>query len=227
LRSRHHTESFLPIRLFRLGPQGGDWGSAVCAWLGLDHGAGLRGIHLNYLLVQPQGTAQTNEERSWLVARDKAQQQLGAYAALQGTKPLSIAYAMAANPVAQAAWIVERFYDWSDQRERDFAAIFSRDELLTDIMIYVMNDAFASSAFYYAAAAAENVRQMAPGAHITVPTAFTAYPDPRLPPPPRTWVERGYNLTRWQEAEHGGHFAAMEVPDFFVHDLRAWAAAID
>lgn len=206
--------------------QGGDWGAAVCAWLGLEHGASLRGIHLNYLLVQPPCVAQTKEEKDWLIARDKVQQQLGAYAALQGTKPLSLAYAMAANPVAQAAWIVERFYDWSDRRERDFAAIFSRDDLLTDIMIYVTNGAFASSAFYYAAAAAEAVRQMPPATSVTVATAFTAYPDPRMPAPPRSWVERGYNLTRWREAAHGGHFAAMEVPDFFAADLRDWAAAI-
>ncbi len=204
--------------------QGGDWGAAVCAWLGLEHAAGLRAIHLNYLLVQPAGTPQTAEEKAWRTAADGAQQALGAYAALQGTKPQSIAYAMQGNPVAQAAWLVERFHDWSDLRDRPFDAVFTDDQLLTNAMIYVMTDAFASAAFYYAAAAAETLRQMAPGQRVTVPTAMTTFPDPRMPAPPRSWVERGYNLTRWTQAPRGGHFAAMEVPDFFVADLQGWGA---
>ena len=185
---------------------------------------GVRAIHLNYLLVQPAGSPETAEEKAWQSARNQAQQALGAYASLQSTKPLSIAYAMKDNPVAQAAWIIERFHDWSDLRDRPFEAVFTDDRLLTNIMIYVMSDAFASSALYYAAGAAEGVRQMVPGQRVTVPTAMTTYPDPRTPAPPRTWVERGYNLTRWTEAPQGGHFAAMEVPDHFVADLQEWAA---
>ena len=204
--------------------QGGDWGSAVCTWLGLEHAAGVRGIHLNYLLVQPAGTPQTAEEQAWQAARDKAQAALGAYAQLQGTKPLSIAYAMQANPVAQLAWIVERFHDWADLRHRPFEDVFTDDQLLTNTMIYLMTDAFTPAAFYYAAAVAENLRQMAPGQRVAVPTAMTAYPDPRMPPAPRSWVERGYDLNRWREAPRGGHFAAMEVPDDFVADLRDWGA---
>ncbi len=204
--------------------QGGDWGAAVCAWLGLEHATGVRAIHLNYLLVQPAGSPETPEETAWQSARDQAQQALGAYALLQSTKPLSLVYAMQHNPVAQAAWILERFHDWSDIRDRPFEAVFTDDRLLTNIMIYVMSDAFASSVFYYAAAAAEGVRQMSPGQRVMVPTAMTTYPDPRMPAPPTTWVERGYNLTRWREAPKGGHFAAMEVPDFFVADVQAWGA---
>ena len=206
--------------------QGGDWGAAVCAWLGLEHADSVRGIHLNYLLVQPAAQPETAEEKEWWSAREAAQQALGAYAALQGTRPLSLAYAMANNPVAQAAWIVERFHDWSDQRERRFEDIFTDDQLLTNVMVYVMSDAFSASVFYYAAAAAEGVRKMAPGQRVTVPTAMTTYPDPRSPPPPRSWVERGYNLTRWRQAGSGGHFAAMEVPAFFAADVREWAAGL-
>ena len=204
--------------------QGGDWGSAVCAWLGLEGSTGVRAIHLNLMLVQPAGSPQTAEEKAWQTARDGVQQVLGPYVALQSTKPLSLAYAMKDHPVAQAAWILERFHDWSDRRTRPFEAVFTHDQLLTNIMIYVMSDAFASAAFYYAAAAGEGVRQMASGQRVMVPTAMTAYPDPRSPAPPRSWVERGYNLTRWREASEGGHFAAMEAPDFFAADVREWGA---
>lgn len=83
--------------------QGGDWGAGVSAWLALDHPASMRAIHLNYLLVQPDAVPQTQAETSWKAVRDVTQGQLGAYAQLQGTKPQSLAYAMAGNPVAQAA----------------------------------------------------------------------------------------------------------------------------
>jgi pimeloyl-ACP methyl ester carboxylesterase len=206
--------------------QGGDWGSAVTAWLALEHAESVRAIHLNFLLVQPRGSPETTEEKAWWASRDSAQTRLGAYAMLQGTKPRSLAYAMADSPVAQAAWIVERFHDWSDRRERRFEEIFTKDHLLTNIMLYLMNDAFTTSTYYYAAALAEGVRQMPEGRRVEVPTAFAAYADPRSPSPPRSWVERGYRLTRWTEQSRGGHFAAMEVPELFIDDLRAWGREI-
>lgn len=100
--------------------------------------------------------------------------------------------------------------------------MFPKDRLLTNVMIYAMNEAFIPSIWYYAAAAAEEVRQMPKGRRVLVPTAFAAYPDPRSPNPPRSWVERGYAVSRWVDQPHGGHFAAMEVPDLFVADLREW-----
>jgi len=211
----------------RYRAQGGDWGAGVAAWLALDHPHSVQAIHLTYLLVHPAATPETEEEKAWRAAFDTAQQALGAYAMLQGTKPQSLAYAMTENPVAQAAWIAERFHDWADLRERPFEAVFSKDQLLTNIMIYVMNDAFVTATWYYAGAWAEDVRRIPAGRRVEVPTAFTAYPDPRAPAPPRSWVERGYHLTRWVEQKRGGHFAAMEVPDVFVEDLRAWGRETD
>ena len=206
----------------RYRAQGGDWGAGVTAWLALDHAASVEAIHLNYLLVQPDASPETAEEKAWKAALDANQQALGAYAMLQGTKPQSLAYAMVDNPVAQAAWLVERFHDWADLRERNFEQVFSFDQLLTDVMIYVMNDAFVSATWLYAGALGEGVRRMPEGRRVEVPTAFAAYPDPRAPAPPRSWVERGYALSRWSPQPRGGHFAAMEQPGPFVDDLRAW-----
>lgn len=207
--------------------QGGDWGSAVSAWLALEHAASVRAIHLNYLLVQPDAEPAGQEELAWKAAFDDTQQRLGGYSHLQMTKPQSLAYAMADNPVAQAAWIVERFHDWADLRARRFEDVFTMDQLLTCVMIYVMNDAFTTAAWYYNGATEEGVRRMPAGTRVTVPTAFAAYTDPRSPTPPRGWVERGYALTRWTDQPRGGHFAAMEEPGLFVDDLRAWARALD
>lgn len=203
--------------------QGGDWGAGVAAWLALDFPDDIEAIHLNYLLVQPAAFPETAEEKSWKAAFDDTQQKLGAYALLQGTRPQSLAYAMNDNPVAQAAWLVERFHDWADLRDRPFEEVFSKDQLLTNIMIYVANEAFVTATWLYSGGRTESVRTMPAGRRVEVPTAFAAYRDPRSPNPPRTWVERGYPITRWAEQPRGGHFAAMEVPDPFVDDLRAWA----
>jgi pimeloyl-ACP methyl ester carboxylesterase len=202
--------------------QVGDWGAAVAAWLALDHPEVVRAIHLNYLLVQPAASPETEQERAWRASFDATQQALGAYSMLQSSKPQSLAYAMADNPVAQAAWLIERFHDWADLRERSFEEVFSLDQLLTNAMIYVMNDAFITATWYHAGAQAEGVRRMPEGCRVGVPTAFAAYRDPRAPSPPRSWVERGYAVSRWIEQPRGGHFAAMEEPGLFVEDLRAW-----
>lgn len=210
----------------RYAAQGGDWGAGVGAWLGLEHGEALAALHLNYLLVQPPAEPETAEEKDWRAAFLAAQQALGAYAQLQGTKPQSLAYAMADNPLAQAAWLIERFHDWADLRRRPFEEVFPMRRLLGLVALYLMNDAFIPAIWYYAAALTEGVRQMPPGRRVEVPTAFTAYPDPRAPAPPASWVRRGYALSRWVEAPVGGHFAALEVPKFFAADLRDWGRTI-
>ena len=85
-----------------------------------------------------------------------------------------------------------------------------------------MNESFASAPFFYAAAQSEEVRLLPADRKVEAPTAFAAYPDPRSPPPPRSWVERGYNVTRWRDMERGGHFPAMELPELYVEELRGW-----
>ena len=203
--------------------QGGDWGAGVGAWLALDYPQAVEGLHLNYVLVHPNTQPQTGEERDWRAKADDAQRRLGAYAQLQGTKPASLAYAMDGNPVAQAAWLLERFHDWSDRREKPFSGVFSKKRLLINILIYLMNDAFTSATYFYLGGNLENIRTIPDGKRIEVPTAVTAYPDPRVPVPPKSWVERGYNVQRWRDAPRGGHFAAMEEPDYFVNDIKDWA----
>lgn len=207
----------------RYRAQGGDWGAGVTAWLALDHGPNVEAIHLNYLLVHPDAEPESQAEMAWRRAAADAQSRLGAYADLQGTKPLSLTYAMTDEPVAQLAWLVERFHDWADLRERPFEEVFPRDRLLTNALFYILTDSFQTATWYYAGARLEGARRMPEGARVSVPSAFAAYPDPRTASPPREWVERGYALARWRDMPRGGHFAAMEVPDLFVADLRDWA----
>jgi microsomal epoxide hydrolase len=207
--------------------QGGDWGGLVTSWLGLDYGSSVKAIHLNMMSFRPHGGPTSEAEVAWLTQTGAAMQQLGAYFLLQASKPQSLAWMAAGNPVGQAAWILERFYDWSDLRTKSLIGAYSKDQLLTNIMIYVMTGSFTTGAWYYRGLMEEGGVQLAEGQRCETPTAFANFPGEALyAAPPRSWAERGYNITRWTDMPTGGHFAAMEEPDLFVTDLREWAAAL-
>jgi pimeloyl-ACP methyl ester carboxylesterase len=207
--------------------QGGDWGAGVTGWLAIDFPEAVKAIHLNLMIVAPQGPARTDAERTFYSDADEHERRWGAYYQLQATEPQSLAFAMTNNPVAQAAWLVQRFYEWSDRRTRSFDQIFSMDRLLTNAMIYVMNDAFQTSTWFYTGSHEEHVKQMPAGVRVEVPTGFASYSgDARSPTPPRSLVEQGYNIRHWADIPQGGHFAAMEVPDLYVRDTQDWAAAL-
>jgi pimeloyl-ACP methyl ester carboxylesterase len=206
--------------------QGGDWGAIVTTWLGIDHPKTVRAIHLNMLVMITQAPPQNEAERVWIAESAARRDRFGAYSALQRTKPQSLGYAAAGNPLGQAAWIVERFYDWTDVGERALDEVFPMDHLITNAMIYVMTDSFVSGAWYYNGAS----RELAPlkGAlpRCEVPTAFAAFPgDHQMLVPPRSRAELCYNIVRWTDMPRGGHFAAMQEPALFVDDVRAWGRA--
>ena len=204
--------------------QGGDWGALVTSWLGFDHGAHAQAIHLNMLGFRPIGGPKGDAETAWAARTQAASQMLGAYFQLQVSKPQSIAWRGADNPVGQAAWIGERFHDWSDLRVKPFDQVYSRDQLLTNVMIYVMTGSFTTGAWYYRGLIEEGGIQQLEGKRCETPTAFANFPGEALyQAPPRTFAERAYNITRWTDMPRGGHFAAMEEPDLFVEDVRAWA----
>lgn len=205
--------------------QGGDWGAVVTSWLGFDHGAHAHGIHLNMLAFRPQGGPQGEAEAAWAARSAAAGQMFGAYLQLQVSKPQSVAWLGAGNPVGEAAWIVERFHDWSDLRSRPFEAVYSLDQLLTNVMIYVMTGSFTTGAWYYRGLIEEGGLGAIQGQRCETPTAFARFAGDTdyTGGPPRSYVERAYNLTYWSEPPRGGHFAAMEEPDLFVEDVRDWA----
>lgn len=207
--------------------QGGDWGSLVTSWLGFDHAASVRAIHLNMIALRPAGPPQTPDEIAWLTRFGEVMEMLGAYFRLQVSKPQSLAWLAAGNPVGQAAWIAERFYDWSDRREKPLIGVYSMDQLLTNIMIYVMTGSFTTGAWYYRGLIEEGGATLAEGQRCEIPTAFANFPgEPLYQAPPRSWADRAYNVVRWTDMPRGGHFAAMEEPALFVDDLRAWGRQV-
>lgn len=203
--------------------EGGDWGSVVTSWLGLDHAAHVKAIHLNMIGFRPHGPPDGGAEVAWIQRTAFAMDVMGAYLRLQVSKPQSIAWLGANNPVGQAAWILERFHDWADLTNKPFETVFSPDKLLTNIMIYVMTGSFTTGAWYYRGVMEEGGVTLPEGVRCETPTAYANFPGELLySAPPRSWADRAYNIVRWTDMPRGGHFAAMEEPDLFVQDVREW-----
>jgi len=208
--------------------QGGDWGSLVTASLGLDHGSTVRGIHLNMAALRSSLPLQNAAEQEWAAKATSAHQAMSAYSILQMTKPMSLAYVAAGNPLGQAAWILERFHDWSDLTQGDLEAVYGLDHLITNIMLYVMTDSFESSIWFYNGFVREGMGELGEGETCDTPVGFAAFPgDALLPVPPRSRMELvASKLMHWTEMPAGGHFAAMEQPQAFAQDVQSWAGKV-
>lgn len=209
--------------------QGGDWGSAVSGWMGADHAPACAAVHLNMAFVRAQGVeAQTEEEHAFDQRMKLSMMLEGAYFQLQATKPQTLAFAMMDSPVGVAAWILEKFAAWSDlprdaANAPDLSARYTRERLLTNIMIYLVTKSFATSTWMYRGMALQSPREFP--APVSVPVGVAAFPDPCFPPPPRSLAERSYNIVHWTPMTRGGHFAAMEEPQLLIDDIRAFARA--
>lgn len=212
--------------------QGGDWGGLVTSWLGFNHGPGKGGckaIHLNMIGFRPSpGTPQSDDEKAWLERTQGAMQLEGSYFMQQATKPQTLALGLMDSPMGQAAWIIEKFHGWSDLGDGGLFDVYTKDQLLTNVMIYLVNDAFATSVWYYNALFQEGGVGLPEGARCETPTGFANFPGEALyTAPPRSWADRAYNIVHWTDMPRGGHFAAMEQPDLYVKDVRAWGAKVD
>ena len=203
----------------RFGAQGGDWGAAVTSSLAEQYPANVAGIHLNLVIgrmarlagetVSPEVEAYRAEMAGWV--RDES-----AYSIMQGTKPQTLGYALNDSPVGLAGWIVEKWRAWSDC-DGDVERSYTKDELLTNVMIYWVTQTINSSVRLYR----ENRGEFGRTGRIETPTGVAMFPK-EISHPPRSLVERGYNVQRWTEMPSGGHFAAMEEPGLLVEDVRAF-----
>ena len=130
----------------RFAAQGGDWGAFVTSVLGWKHPQRLLGIHLNLLAVRrdPKEEASTPEERRYLGELAHWLKEETGYQWIQGTKPQTLAFALADSPLGLAAWIAEKFRSWSDCGGVIENAV-TRDELLTNVSLYWLTGAIGSS----------------------------------------------------------------------------------
>ena len=201
--------------------QGGDWGSAISTWLGFDHSKNCKGIHINMLPARHIDGPQTEEEKSWDRQFSKDYVSQSGYFAIQSTKPQTLSYAMMDSPVGVAAWIIEKFYHWSDLEDRSIELTYQKDDLLTNIMIYILTKSFNTSSWIYYGRAKEGGRILSQdGRRVEVPTGCAVYPKEFLTWPPKSYVERLFNLVHWTEMDKGGHFAALEQPSSLIKDIQ-------
>jgi len=204
----------------RFGVHGGDRGAFVATGLAHRHPAHVAGIHLTLPMGIPAPPAERSaEELTWLDETARWHAREGGYAAIQSTRPLSLAYGLTDSPVGLVAWIVEKWRAWSDCGG-DVERCFTRDELLTNVMIYWLTGTIGSSMQYYWAHRHAPPVALRPD-RIDVPTGVALFQKDVMRPP-RSAVERKYAVTRWTDMPHGGHFPALETPDDLAHELRAF-----
>ncbi len=209
----------------RFGAQGGDIGASVSLWLARIFPEQILGAHINYISdsyrppAGPGESPRTAGEQDYL---DKAAAWAGAegaYAAMHGTKPQTLACALTDSPIGLAAWITEKFRSWSDC-DGDVERVFTMDTMLTGISLYWFGNMLNASLRLYK----ENrLRPLAFEAseRVTTPLGVVLFPR-ELPMPPRSWVERVFNVARWTTMPRGGHFAALEQPELLAEDIRAF-----
>ena len=209
---------------------GGDWGAHITSLLGYHRPARVAGIHSTALALREAGAEQLTgktpagadgEQKAFVAEEYAIWRREGAYSNVHATKPAKLGYAMLDSPVGVAAWIVEAFHAWSDRRDRSFTDLFSFDQLLTEVMLYLVTDAFPSSTWIYGAKRHEEMTLPA-GQRVEVPTALAAFRDPVFPMPPRATAEKSHNVTRYTTMAEGGHFPFYEAPNLLIDDLRAF-----
>ena len=203
---------------------GGDIGAGVSTALGLRHSEHVLGLHLNYIPgsyqpYPPQPPDLTADEKAYFARRDEWADREGGYSHVQATKPDVLGPALNDSPVGLAAWIVDKFRSWSDC-DGNVETRFTRDQLLTTISLYWFTRSMPSAIRLYWEGRRRPLR-FAEGERVNVPVGIAHFPR-EIPIPPRSYVERGYNVTRWTEMRKGGHFAAMEEPGSLADDIRAF-----
>jgi pimeloyl-ACP methyl ester carboxylesterase len=203
----------------RYGAQGGDWGAMVTTSIGQQDVEHVAGIHLNMPIALPdQATLDdlTAREQAALESMTHYDRWDSGYSKQQSTRPQTLGYGLVDSPAGQCAWILEKFWSWTDCDGHP-ENVLTRDELLDNVMLYWLPATGASSARLYW----ESFRRMNSDP-VLVSTGCSIFPKEILRPS-RRWAERRYtDLRHWNELEKGGHFAAFEQPETFVEEVRSF-----
>ncbi|MGR8948122.1 MAG: epoxide hydrolase family protein [Gammaproteobacteria bacterium] len=207
--------------------QGGDWGAAVTTEIARQNLGHCVGIHVNMPTAWPTKQARSNPGTEDELALTRARYYRdwdSGYSHQQATRPQTLGYALSDSPIAQAAWIVEKFYAWTDCDGHPENAL-SRDELLDTISLYWLSNSGASSARLYWESFGQQIKGRENEIHL--PTGCSIFPK-EIVPTPREWAEQRYkNIVYWRRLKKGGHFAAFEQPMLFVQEIRDCFRAIE
>ena len=200
--------------------QGGDWGATIANWISYDHSKNCKAMHINCLTMRHPNGPQSSEEEEWQNKFDKDQLMQDGYRTQQATKPQTLSYGMMDSPVGVAAWIIEKMHSWSDLKDNNIESVYSKDTLLTNIMVYIITKTFNTASWVYYGRREEGGRFFPKDfKKIKIPTSIAIFPKEMSTWPPRTYVERIFDVRQWTEMKSGGHFAAMEQPDLLIKDI--------
>jgi microsomal epoxide hydrolase len=218
--ARAFAELMARLGYDRYGAQGGDWGAQVAERMAVLDPEHCVALHLNMAIANKPRDVEIElspADQADLAAMASFGKEESAYSQLQGTKPQTLGAGLNDSPAGLLSWIVEKFRAWSDC-DGDPENAFSRDRLLTNVMLYWVSGTITSSTRLYW----ENLHsdEHAPR-HLSVPTGIARFPGEPIRFP-RPWVEAKYDVTHWAEFDRGGHFAAMEQPALFADDVRAF-----
>ncbi|WP_030893668.1 epoxide hydrolase family protein [Streptomyces sp. NRRL F-5053] len=202
---------------------GGDWGGNITTVLGGRFPEHVLGIHTTFAEGLPGSTMDglTAVERRWAEDTHHFWRHRAAYAKQQATRPQTVGYALVDSPVGLLAWILDKFAEWSDTEDSPFETM-SRDRILDDVTLYWLTRTGASAARLYH----ESHNSLDPELCVDVPSALTMYPRD-VEKCPRPWAQQRYRrIVHWRTPEAGGHFPSLEVPGYFLADLREGLAAV-
>ncbi len=200
--------------------QGGDWGGIITTVMGHQERAAVDGIHLNFAFANPEALlalgAPTEVELGQLGAMQHYAEWENGYAQQQSTRPQTLGYALTDSPAGQCAWILEKFKPWSGVAHPEDA--FSRDALLDNISVYWLTGTATSSARLYW----ESLKTfLTDFTEVPTPTAYSVFPHDVMTISER-WMRTRYTDLRYYGAlADGGHFAAMQLPEVFIEQVRA------
>jgi len=204
------------------GLQGGDLGAGISIRLAQKHPENIIGLHLNYISdsYKPYTTEDNdNEVEEYQEYLKNWNEKEGAYAIIQSTKPLSLAYGINDSPIGLCAWIVEKFNAWS-HHDGNIENSFSKDELLANISLYwFTHTIYSSMKIYHGISLSPLIFKE--NDFVNVPVGFAKFPK-EIPVPPRKYIEKGFNIVHWTEMPRGGHFAALEQPELLASDLKSF-----
>jgi microsomal epoxide hydrolase len=218
------TDLMRGLGYHRFGAFGTDMGSPITTEIARTSPGLVTGLHLTLLVsgLRPKDGVLTAAEEAQAAANNRRRGAEIGYVAIQSTKPQTLAYGLTDSPAGQAAWIVEKLRNWTDCGG-DLESVLSKDEILATVMTYwVTGTAGSSARLYYEMARAAAVGSLPPDAsRVEVPTAVAVFPGELYPTSQRIASDH-YAIERWTVMPRGGHFAALEVPDVLVEDLRAF-----
>ena len=207
----------------RYGAFGGDIGGAATAWMGALYPDRVVGIHMIHPPFPAGFDARppSASERAFMEAAEAYDRSDGGYSAIMVTRPDTVAAALVDSPAGLAAWIIDKYRDWSDCHG-DLESRFDRDTLLTVVTLYWVTGSIGTSFRQYF-----DYEHNEPRPDITVPAAFTVSTEPVIGDFPRELAERACtDIRHWSTPGRGGHFMPMEEPDLLADELRQFFGSL-